>query len=480
MMERHHPTLASWANGIAPRLLVMIVLFSSLVTVLSTATQLFLDYRRGVHAIESRLDDIEHSNLGSLAGSLWNVDTQQLRLQLDGLLHLPDMQALELRETLPGIEKPLILSVGERLNGGSISRLYPLIYDDHGTAVQVGSLYAEASLTAIYQRLWDQAVFILISQGIKTFIVSLFTLFIVYRLITRHLIHISHHLDQDGQTGTLRPITLPRRAPSRTDELDQLVNALNTTSANLHQTVERLTLSNREMERFAYIASHDLQEPLRSVVSFTQLLERHLLERHLVESLDGESRDYIRYITGGALRMRSLIHDFLAFSQINQSTQPIVCIPMAEACETALQRLSNEISTAQAVIHLSSLPEIYGDRQQIITVFEQLLSNAIKFRLPSRAPIIRVDAEQLPDGNWQFGIHDDGIGISETQHDIFDVFRRLHPVGQYPGTGIGLAICKRIILRHGGQIWVNSQLNRGTDVYFSLPAGPSVIDTMCR
>ncbi|MGQ3031680.1 MAG: hypothetical protein ACT60Q_25320, partial [Ferrovibrionaceae bacterium] len=204
-------------RGIGPRLLVLIVLFSSAVTLVSTLVQLYFDYRRDVSAIESRLEEIERSYLGSLAASLWHVDVTQIRLQLEGLQRLPDMQALEVRETA-AVARPLLVAVGKPADRLVIDRTYPLVYNDRGVAREIGILKVEASLADIYQRLTEKAVVILVTQGLKTFLVSLFILYVFHRLVTRHLTDIAGTVAEDDLQHPAPALRLLRRPPPQPDE----------------------------------------------------------------------------------------------------------------------------------------------------------------------------------------------------------------------------------------------------------------------
>ncbi|MBX9634491.1 MAG: hypothetical protein K2X44_05865, partial [Magnetospirillum sp.] len=243
------PRFAPLRQGIAMRLLALILLFSSAVTLISTAVQLYLDYRRDLGAIETRFAQIQASNLGSLASSLWHVDVDQLRLQLEGMLRLPDMQALEVRENYTGELNPLTVSVGQRHDRAVVTREYPIVHDDRGTPHVIGVLYVEATLEDVYRRLIDTGVIILVSQGVKTFLVSLFTLYIVWRLVTRHLVELARFL---GQYDIRRPtpaLRLNRRSFGGQDELDRVVAAFNGMCISLERAYVDLRDAYAELEQ---------------------------------------------------------------------------------------------------------------------------------------------------------------------------------------------------------------------------------------
>jgi light-regulated signal transduction histidine kinase (bacteriophytochrome) len=232
----------------------------------------------------------------------------------------------------------------------------------------------------------------------------------------------------------------------------------------LARKVEELARSNRELEQFAFVASHDLQEPLRMVAAYTQLLA----ERYRGK-LDPEADRYIGYASEGALRLQTLIHDLLAYSRVSHSDVPAREVGSMLAVEAALNNLRHAIAESGAVTHCGLLPAVYAERSQLTQVFQNLIGNAVKFR-KKEAPVISIQAERL--GNdWVFSVSDNGVGIaSEYNERIFDLFQRLHTRAEYEGNGIGLSICKRIVERFGGRIWVESKAGEGSTFKFSLPA----------
>jgi PAS domain S-box-containing protein len=232
----------------------------------------------------------------------------------------------------------------------------------------------------------------------------------------------------------------------------------------LRVTAAELSRSNRDLEQFAYVSSHDLQEPLRMVTGFMQLLEKKYQGK-----LDSTADQYIRFAADGARRMQRLIGDLLEYSRVNTRTWNPAPTDSGEALDQALENLGLSIKESSAQITRGELPTILADDQQLTRVFQNLVGNAIKFR-GSRQPEIRVDA--LREGKrWVFSVRDNGIGIDPEFCDkVFVIFQRLHSRDKYPGTGIGLAISKKIIEQHGGQIWVDSQPGCGSTFYFTMPA----------
>ncbi|RTE92031.1 ATP-binding protein [Bradyrhizobium sp. LVM 105] len=241
--------LFNWSrSGIGPRLLVAVLLFSSAVTLMLTALQLYLDYDREVGLIETRLDEIGRSTTGSLGESLWNLDQNQLRLQLDGILRLPDIRAAEVRE-IADRPNPIRLAVGESSPRSVVTRDYPLTYSVQGTAREIGVLHVEATLTDVYQHLFNRALVILVSQAAKTFLVSLFIIYMFHLLVTRHLVTIAEFVSKYSLARPPPPLRLERRPPHHADELDKVVGAFNAMCANLERAYGELREANERLER---------------------------------------------------------------------------------------------------------------------------------------------------------------------------------------------------------------------------------------
>ncbi|WP_424103496.1 ATP-binding protein [Moorena producens] len=235
------------------------------------------------------------------------------------------------------------------------------------------------------------------------------------------------------------------------------------TNTEFSRWIEQLQNSNRELEQFAYVASHDLQEPLRKVKSFTELLVEEYQGK-----LDREADKYMAYIVDGVFRMQSLIKDLLAYSRLGRSELTFEPTDIAEVLEQVLENLSVTIKENHAVITHDPLPTISANPQHMVELFQNLISNGIKFRSEA-TPEIHIEA-QLQESKWLIGVRDNGIGIpTKYAERIFSIFQRLHGRSKYPGTGIGLAICQKIVQCHGGNIWVESESGVGSRFYFTLP-----------
>lgn len=261
-------------------------------------------------------------------------------------------------------------------------------------------------------------------------------------------------MERDGQifgaVGAAEDITERKRAESE-----------------LRNRAEELARSNRELEQFAYVASHDLQEPLRTVSGFAELLAKRYQNQ-----LGEEADEYIGFITAGTRRMKSLIEDLLRYSRVSRERTELSQVDLNAVLQTALANLQAAISSSGARIDAGPLPSLRADRQQLVQLFQNLVGNALKFRSEA-PPEVRIRAERH-DGDWWFSVRDNGIGIDPASAErVFQLFQRLHTRDVYEGNGIGLTICKKIVDLHGGRIWVEPG-NPGSIFYFTLPASGSV------
>ena len=273
------------------------------------------------------------------------------------------------------------------------------------------------------------------------------------------LAELSAAFNQMGEA--IRERTTQWEAANR--QLEGEIGERKTAQEALQRTAEQLARSNRELEQFAYVASHDLQEPLRVVTGYVQLLERRYKDR-----LDADAEQFMHYIRDGVSRMQQLITDLLSYSRLGTRGKPFGPVKVEAVLEHATANLKPLIDQNSAVVAHQTLPEVQGDETQLVQLFQNLIGNAVKFH-GDRRPEVDVSAKR-ENGHWLFAVHDNGIGIERQYWDqIFVIFQRLHTRQKYPGTGIGLAVCKRIIERHGGRIWLDSQPDRGTTFYFTLP-----------
>ena len=268
--------------------------------------------------------------------------------------------------------------------------------------------------------------------------------------------------------GTLVPVEIslsPLETPTGKFVVSVLrdVTERKVQEAKLSAYADDLARSNSDLEQFAYVASHDLQEPLRIITGYCQLLERRYREQ-----FDADGRKYLGYIADGSLRMQELITDLLSYSRVASKAKPLVPTATRGVVDKVLANLQLYIDENRATIECGELPTVQGDTNQLVQLFQNLIANAVKFHGATPA-VIRVSAVQ-EDGASIFSVADNGIGFDMKYADkIFTIFQRLHSRDKYPGTGIGLAICKKVVERHGGKIWVESKPGVGSTFFFSLP-----------
>ena len=261
--------------------------------------------------------------------------------------------------------------------------------------------------------------------------------------------------DEDGEIQGMVCVAQDITERKRTQEL-------------LEQQTEELARSNSELEQFAWVASHDLQEPLRMVASYTQLLSKRYKGK-----LDPEADEFIAFAVDGAVRMRRLINDLLELSRVGTRTKDFKATDCEAVYNRTLLNLQGLVEESGALVTRDPLPTVMGDETQLGQLFQNLIANAIKFRGDDQLAV-HVGAERK-DGQWVFGVRDNGIGIDPKYAErIFVVFQRLHDKGHTPGTGIGLAVCKKIVERHGGRIWVESVPDEGATFYFTVPVNGEI------
>jgi signal transduction histidine kinase len=259
--------------------------------------------------------------------------------------------------------------------------------------------------------------------------------------------------------------------PGGDDEIGRLGRAMEAASASLARaraTIEErnheLERSNSELEQFAYVASHDLQEPLRIVAGYAELLSRRYRAK-----LDRDADEFIGYLVDGVRRMQSLIDDLLQYSRVGTKGRPPEPTDVGQVLDQALRNLGRALEDTGARIEAESLPTVPADEGQLVQLFQNLIGNAVKFH-GGEPPRVRVEAQRR-NGEWEFAVADNGIGIDPDYGDqIFEIFQRLHGRDEFAGTGIGLAICRKIVDRHGGRIWVESTPGAGSTFRFTIPA----------
>ena len=365
-----------------------------------------------------------------------------------------------------------------------VAVLKPILFDGE----RIGTIYLQSDLKAFYSHLkWHAGAFVVIMLASSLVVLLLSSTF--QRLISEPILFLAQTMKKvseeknysvrvekqsNDEVGILNDgfNEMLEQIQARDKKLEQhgmeLEKQVSMRTAELSESNQELERSNTELQQFAYIASHDLQEPLRMVTSYVQLLERRYKEK-----LDADAHDFIAYAVDGANRMQILINDLLSFSRVGTQGKD----PEATDCETVLTstlaNLQIAIKESGAVVTHDPLPTVMADNMQLGQLFQNLISNAIKFH-GKEPPAVHISAKIQNSKSeisnmWVFSVRDNGIGIDpEYAVRIFVIFQRLHGKAEYPGTGIGLAVCKKIVERHGGRIWMESEQGKGSTFYFTM------------
>ncbi|CAA7611596.1 Sensor kinase silS [Magnetospirillum sp. LM-5] len=477
-------------SKLGKKLILLLVTFSSAITLVITGIQLFMDYRVQRDQVETLLERMSIL-FPPIAAQVWSFDDAQIQLSLDSLAHLPNIERVTVTATDHGTRWTAQSGHSTR----QIIRTYPLVYKVKGDDRQIATMEIAAGLDEVYGTLVWQGVTILFSNSIKTFCVVLFIYWVFRQLVTvrieeldRRVQGLVPHLSNDHQ---MTPVGLDDR-PAHGDELDAVrwafddmadrlkllvldLNARNQQLAaenrervraemELRETVEKLSRAMVEIERFAYVAAHDLKEPIRSIVSFSQMLDKGYADR-----LGDEGRELLGFLIQGARHMSSLITDLLDYGACERRRMAVGTVDCNRIVGEIVAGLAALIEQKHAEIVVGPLPVLQADPGQLYQLFHNLLANALKFSRDDRPPRVTVSAERVEDG-WLLRVADNGIGIDPQYRDyIFEVFRRLHTRDTFPGTGIGLSICKRVVENHDGRIWLENGNTDGATFCILLP-----------
>lgn len=477
------PTLREWflRDGLGRRLIFWMVIVSTSLGVLASATQLYFAYLRDVTNTNQTIERFENNFHPSLVSALWNFNFNQTEIILDSLAASQDVAWIELTTT-----------TGQHLNRGTdaeelVHRSIELVYAaEDGSVEPLGTLDIGITHENVRERLWAQFWTLFFTNMAKTTLASCAMLVVFQLLVARHL-----RLIAAAVRGMDMPLTgkvgLQRRTTKSQDDLDKVVDAINAAheradrSFRAEQRLNRqledsnleLNRSNEELERFAYIAAHDLQEPLRKITAFGSLLVDEY-----GSSLDEEPREYVDYMVDAASRQQLLVKDLLTYSQIDAKSDDVELLDLTDVARSALNDLSSAVDETGATVDVALLPHIIGNRAQMNQVFVNLIGNALKYRHPDRAPEISISQDLSdptigpgqPSSTGRIIFRDNGIGFGqENAEEIFELFRRLHGRSAYDGTGIGLAIVKKIVNSHGGVVRAESEPGKGSTFIVNLP-----------
>lgn len=484
----------SRVHSLGTRLVFWMIVASGLLSILASAVQLYFSYQRDLLNTQEALDLFERSFHSSLSSALWTFNFSQIDVILAGLAADKDVVRIELTAT-----------TGQSFEKGTEQD--DLIYqtvsldrtDEDGNRTHLGDLRIGVTLANINARLWSQFWTLLATNMAKTTLASCAMLLLFHALVAKHLRAIATHVRGVDLEADAPVLGLARRPPAEPDDLDSVVNAINAAQVRVKQSQDatdrlnralelandELSRSNDELQRFAFVAAHDLQEPLRKIRAFGDLLHEEYADK-----LEGEGLEYVDYMVLAATRQQDLVKDLLAYSRLDAGDRRTESLDLTEIVQASLEDLATLLTESGGRVDVAALPTIIGNRSQIQQVFTNLIGNALKYRSPNRRPIVTVrpeagseagaeagseagsesDSDTQQSMHWRIVVEDNGIGFPQDRaDDIFELFRRLHPQSAYGGTGIGLAIVKKVVLSHGGTIAAKSQLGSSSSFSITFP-----------
>jgi signal transduction histidine kinase len=490
----------SGKKSIGKTLLLWILFYSSLVTVVLSGVQLYVDYKQELNAIDSRFVDIESSYLRSIEASLWNVDREQLHIQLEGIKQLPNVQRVVVKE-IQNVSAPIILEKGLSEPNG-IKREYNLNHEEGGDTFVVGILSVEVSLSAVYQRLINKALSIMLIQGIKTFFVSFFILYVFYRLVTRHIINIEQFLRNVNLRDSFSALELSRKSSKKSDELDHLVSTYNSMIIDLRHSYDdirtvneqlkkdivarkqaqaevkllndelenrvvlrtaELEAANKELNSFCYSVSHDLRAPLRRVEGF-----RRNFTDEFASKLDPQGVHYLSRMEACTSEMNAMIDSFLILSKSTSAELLIEDVSLSDVAHRISNRLRERNGGGEVKVTIQKNILAPCDARLVELLLTNLLDNAWKYSSKNPESAISFYRRKKK-GEYTYIVEDNGAGFNMAFADnIFSPFTRLHKLSDFQGVGIGLATVKRVAARHGGRVWAESVVGEGAKFHFTL------------
>ena len=480
-------------RSFAYRTTLAVLVFSLVLSLLSAAGLFALQYREAVEAVELDLERVGRVSAPSISGSLWVMDRQELQIHLDALLTLPYVNRVTIED-----KGRVLAAAGTARPGRVIERSFPLQYTLGARTVDLGALRLQASRSNLYSDLSSKTRVRLLLQTVQIFLVAAFTLMLLRSMVTRRLSALEDHLGRLDAGRLDAPLQLPKARFFRgDDELDHVARTVSAMGANLReafgecrqaeQEIRRLNagledrvrertaqleVTNRELEAFCYSVSHDLRAPLRAIEGFAGIVYEDYGGR-----LDPGGQRLLDVIRANARKMSQLIDDLLSFSRVGRSRLQLGRLDMAAMARSAFGEIVAE-SAAQDRIDfvVGDLPVAAGDAALMQRVWYNLLANAVKFSGQRERPAIEVSGG--PEGEEVvYHVRDNGAGFDMQYADkLYGVFQRLHAADQFEGTGIGLALVQRIVVRHGGRVWARGDVGRGAEFSFSLPAEPGSVD----
>ncbi len=450
------------------------ILASACLSVISAGIQLYYSYERGKSVLLDEFTIVERSFEKGLEAALWHFNFDQIDLLLDGIEAQQGVTMLRL--STPAGEE---FVRGDQTDSSLFFEEFPLIFENDRSPMGVGTLTVGISLQTLNQDISDQFFVLVASNFAKTVLASLFMLLIFDWLVSRHLRRIAEHIGDGGWLTRGEKLELARADTGERDEISSIVTELENARAevisgqsalvqqaeNLKHLNEQLHDANREQAEFTYAISHDLKSPNNTVMMLMQELET--LE---ASGLSENGRGIIQDAARTSRRMGNLIEDVLGYARTIEQELDFGPVDMNDLIAQIVEDLKGDITTAKAQINAEDLPVIQGNFRQLQILFQNLISNAIKFASPARSPVVTIGPAEMAAHEVAIPVMDNGVGIDPSYHDrIFSLFQRLQTYDDVPGSGLGLTLCKRIASNHGGRIKVQSEIDRGSTFTLVVP-----------
>jgi signal transduction histidine kinase len=466
------------SDRVGRRLATAVILFSSAFALVITAVQLYSEYSRDLGRIDSNFQSIESSQLALMTNSVWSLNSQQVQIQLDGLLQFPDVEYASV--SVDGI---ITWSAGQPSSTRNIQRVYSLVHENRGRAQTIGVLEIRASLDNVYARVLDQLVVLLVSNGLKTFFVAIFMLVTFQILVARHLYKIARYTENiDLANGEEKRLVMDRvKAPQgNPDALERVADSINSMQNEMALSYAKLSAARKEAEisnqaksEFLSAMSHDLRTPLNAIMGFSEIMGKE------VYGPLGSDKyaEYVSHIHQSGAYLLQLIEDILDISRLEAGErvihkEPVELREVSLACYNILRNMADAKDIECRLDIPEAVPPVYADRQSLMQILMNLVSNSIKYTLNGGSIILN---GSVLDQHHIIKVSDTGMGIPEEHIEkITEPFNRIkhgdHESQQ--GTGLGLAIVNSLVKLHNGTLSIESEFGKGTTVTVALPVRP--------